>query len=84
MDLTLIFLAMDCMKAVTMNILFCFKIRTINPQFVTVNNLFEYIFINNDHFQIILRDFEAKIFLLYREQFWNEFHIHVSYSKNLC
>ena len=54
-------------------LLFCFGIITVNPWFVTSNNLLEHTFIISDHFQVVLSDFEAKPFLLYRERFLNEF-----------
>ena len=38
-------------------LLFCFGIITVNPWFVTSNNLFDHIFIISDHFQVVLSYF---------------------------
>ena len=59
---------------------FSFRIVTIHPWFITSNNLIKDIFIITDHFQVVLSDFRAKVFLLGREQFRNEFHTHASHS----
>ena len=61
-------------------LLFSFRIVTINPWFITSNNLLKDIFIIPDHFQVVLSDFRAKVFLLGREQFRNEFRTHASHS----
>ena len=61
-------------------LLFSFRILTINPWIITSNNLLKDIFIITDHFQLVLSDFRAKVSLLGRQQFRNEFRIHVSHS----
>ena len=42
-------------------LLFSFRIVTINPWFITSNNLLKDIFIITDHFQVIQSDFRAKV-----------------------
>ena len=61
-------------------LLFSFRIVTINPWFITSNNLLKDIFIITDHFQVVVSDFRATVFLLGREQFRNEFRTHASHS----
>ena len=60
-------------------LLFSLRIITINPWFITSNNLLKEIFIITDHFQVVLSDFRAKVFLLDREQFRKEFRTHASH-----
>lgn len=57
-------------------LLFCFGVISINLRFITGNNLSSTSSLISDHYQVILCDFEGKIFLLCREKFCNGFRTH--------
>ena len=75
-----LFSAVARLDASTVKIVVLFQNRNRKPMIEPSNNLLKDIFTITDHFQVVLSDFRAKVFLLGREQFQNEFSTHASHS----